>query len=252
MSIHMSIQLLHLFDHAAPVLAHAGEEGGIWEIFKHLPPAHPILVNFTAALIPTAIGADLIGRWRGRESLASVGWWLIALAAVVTPFTALAGWLWLGDMGGGDRPAMVVHKWLGTAIAAVVVAMALWRWSIRRWNTPRQTPRQTAGETAGETADIGPGAAYLVVGVLFVLSLAAQGHLGGMMSFGSSEGGGHEHVGHAEADHATDHAGGHVEGEPSTSQPSAGGLQWRDSIPVADAAADSTRQQEPAGAAHDH
>ena len=166
------------------ILAH-GDEGGAWQLFLQPPPLHPILVNLTAGLIPVAVGFDLLGRWLRRESLASAGFWMTMVAAAVTPFTALAGWLWMDDMGGGGE-AMVIHKWLGTALAAIIVALAVWRWSIRRRHAPQRltlTERDTFRRAAPDR-HAGPGAAYLAVAVLFVLSLAVQGHLGGMMSFG--------------------------------------------------------------------
>ena len=157
---------------------------GVLDLFLQLPPAHPILVNLTAGLIPAAVGFDLAGRLAKRESLASAGFWMMMLAAVVTPLTALSGWLWMDDMGSaGD--AITLHKWLGTALAAVVVLLAVWRFAIRRRPvateltlTPNDTFRRA---TAGRA---GPGAAYLSVAVLFVLALVAQGHIGGMLSFG--------------------------------------------------------------------
>ena len=88
-------------------------------------------------------------------------------------------------MGGGGE-AMVIHKWLGTALATIIVALAIWRWSIRRRHAPERltlTERDTFRRAAPDR-HAGPGAAYLTVAVFFVLSLAVQGHLGGMMSFG--------------------------------------------------------------------
>ena len=157
---------------------------GVLDLFLQLPPAHPILVNLTAGLIPAAVGFDLVGRLAKRESMASAGFWMMMLAAVVTPLTALSGWLWMDDMGSaGD--AITFHKWLGTVLAAVVVALAAWRWAVRRRHVGTEltlTPHDTFRRSPrGPT---GPGPAYLSVAVLFVLALIAQGHLGGMLSFG--------------------------------------------------------------------
>ena len=146
-------------------LAH-GVEDGFWRLFLQWPPLHPILVNVTAGLIPAAVGFDLLGRLTRRESLASAGFWMTMLAAAVTPFTALTGWLWMDEMG--HSTALTVHQWLGFGIAAAVVALAAWRWTRRRSSSA--------------------GAAYLSASVLFVLALAFQGHIGGMMSFGEPEG----------------------------------------------------------------
>src|SRR4051812_9647620 len=52
---------------------------------------HPILVNFTAALVPVSVGSDILGRIFGKQTLRDTGWWTCCFAAVITPFTAIAG-----------------------------------------------------------------------------------------------------------------------------------------------------------------
>ncbi len=133
-----------------------------------LPPLHPILVNFTAALLPVSVISDVLGVVLRKESLKTAGWWTLLYAAVLTPFTAFAGWLWMRSMADMDHPQMSVHKWLGMALAAVFIAMVLWRWRIyRRGNSPSNV--------------------YLgAVGVV-VIALVIQGHLGGTMSFGTTD-----------------------------------------------------------------
>src|SRR5438067_802217 len=81
------------------------------------PPLHPILVNFTAALLPASFLSDLLGVVLRKEALKSAGWWTLLYAATVTPVTAVAGWLWMRSMGDMDHSEMSVHKWLGTALA---------------------------------------------------------------------------------------------------------------------------------------
>ena len=121
-----------------PLLETTLGDSGVWQLFTQTPPLHPILVNLTAGLIPAAVAFDLIGRWLGRASLTSTGFWMTSLAAVVTPFTALAGWLWMNDMDHGGE-AMVVHKWLGTVFAALMLGLAGWRWYERRRETRPET-----------------------------------------------------------------------------------------------------------------
>ena len=133
-----------------------------------LPPLHPILVNFTAALVPASFVSDALGRLLRKQSLTSAGWWLLFYAAVITPFTALAGWLWLGQMEGMDMPQMSIHKWLGTGLAIVFVPLVYWRWRLHR------DARQ-------------PGWKYLSVAAAVVAAVAVQGHLGGMMTFGAEQ-----------------------------------------------------------------
>jgi len=124
---------------------------------------HPILVNFTAALIPISLFSDVLDRILGKQSLRDTGWWTLCFAAVITPFTALAGWLFWMEGDDGVRE-MMIHKWLGTSAAVIVVGLAVWRW----WFFKK---------------DRRPNIAYLVVALAVVGALVYQGHLGGEQSF---------------------------------------------------------------------
>ena len=85
---------------------------------------HPILVNFTAALIPISFISDVLNRITGKTSLRDTGWWTLCFAAIITPLTALAGWLfWSHDMDDGVR-GMTIHKWLGTSAAVLLIGAA--------------------------------------------------------------------------------------------------------------------------------
>lgn len=138
-----------------------------WQSFFTPPPLHPILVHFTAALVPVSFLCDLLGRMLRRQSLLSAGWWTLVVATVVTPLTALSGWLWMRQLDGMDHAEMFIHRWMGISLSAVLPVLAVWR---GRENTPGV-----------------PGVLYLVAAGLFVLALSVQGHLGGMMSFGAAE-----------------------------------------------------------------
>lgn len=140
------------------LLSH-GESAG-WQ----LPPLHPFLVNFTAALIPLSVLSDWLGRFLKNDSLNAAAWWMMVYAAVVTPFTAAAGWWWRIQ---GNHPVdgtMWWHQWLGTSMAVVAVGLVLWRWRVRR---------------AGQT----PGMGYLTAGTIAVAVLVVQADLGAQMSF---------------------------------------------------------------------
>jgi uncharacterized membrane protein len=138
---------------------------------KWMPPhspeeIHPILVNFTAALLPLALLSDALGRIFRRKSLNDAGWWMTLYAALITPLTAAAGWWWK-HAAGSDLPAslIAVHQWLGTTIAVLFIVLVFWRWVIRKRGNI-------------------PGPAYLVVELFVVLALVYQGSLGGKMLFG--------------------------------------------------------------------
>ena len=146
------------------LLAHAGDAAGS-SGGGNFPPIHPILVNFTAALIPTSFAADLLGRMLKYSSLRSTGWWTLLLATLVTPLTVLVGWLWMRSMGDMDHWQMKHHLWLGVAVAAALVPVMLWRGWLQRGERPI-------------------GVTYFVVAAILMGGLGLQGELGGAMSFG--------------------------------------------------------------------
>ena len=124
---------------------------------------HPILVNFTAALVPVSVASDFIGRLFQRESLRGTGWWTLFYATIITPFTAITGWLfWMSDDNG--VAGMTIHKWLGSGLAVLLFVLFAWRW---RFQKKQQWPTL----------------AYFFLGAIFVAALAYQGHLGGEQVF---------------------------------------------------------------------
>jgi uncharacterized membrane protein len=147
------------------LLANAGDGAGWFPLTP--PPIHPILVNFTAALVPASLVSDVLGRTLRNQSLISAAWWMLVYAAAITPLTALAGWLWLRQIGDMDHPQMAVHKWLGTALALGLLGLLSWRWRIHR------------------RTESAPSWLYLTCTAVVVAALALQGHLGGTMSFDS-------------------------------------------------------------------
>jgi uncharacterized membrane protein len=127
---------------------------------------HPILVNFTAALLPLALLSDLLGRWLKRSSLHSAAAWMVLYAAIITPLTGAAGWWWKIKSAGTLPPDLItVHQWLGTSLAVIFIVLAVWRWRLYKQNALPTLP-------------------YLVFAFVAVLALIYQGSLGGAMVFG--------------------------------------------------------------------
>ncbi len=148
-----------------------GENGAAHGLPGFRPPRspqelHPILVNFTAALLPLALLSDLLGLWLKRSSLHSTAAWMVLYAAIITPLTGAAGWWWKSQSAGALPPQLiVVHQWLGTSLALVFIVLAVWRWRLYRQNAV-------------------PTLTYLAFAVVAVLALVYQGSLGGAMVFG--------------------------------------------------------------------
>jgi uncharacterized membrane protein len=127
---------------------------------------HPILVNFTAALVPTSFASDVLGRALRKRSLHDAAYWMLVFATAITPFTAIAGLLWKRSVGDAlPASAIHTHQWLGISLAAIFIVLALWRWKIHSHSEA-------------------PGFLYLVFAFLIVLALTYQGTLGGAMVFG--------------------------------------------------------------------
>jgi uncharacterized membrane protein len=124
---------------------------------------HPILVHFTAALVPVSFAADLAAKAAHRRSLADAAWWMLLVAALVTPLTAATGW-WLrlkvGQSQSDLDPIMTAHQWLGTGLVLLFVGLCAWRGMLQHKN-------------------VSPGWRYLLCGCIVVLLTAYQGHLGG-------------------------------------------------------------------------
>lgn len=124
---------------------------------------HPLLVNFTEALIPVSFASDLLAWKFHEESLRDTAWWTMLFAAIITPFTAVTGWLfWMKDDNGVT--GMAIHKWLGTSFVAIAILVVLWRWSFYRQKRWASVP-------------------YLVLLFIAVLALILQGHLGAKQVF---------------------------------------------------------------------
>lgn len=128
---------------------------------------HPMLVNFTAAMVPASLGSDLAGRILRRPSLTASAWWMLVYATAITPLTALAGFWWKKRVNDALTPKLVAqHQWLGLALVASFVVLLLWRRSAYRVSGP-------------------PSWAYLTFAAVLVVALVLQGVLGGAMLFGS-------------------------------------------------------------------
>lgn len=99
-----------------------------------LQELHPSLVHFPIALLPVAIGADLLGRLTGSKPLLEIGRRLIPLAAGAAALAAVAGLAAQEEVQveGEALDALITHRNLNLALVATATAMAAWRSSRQR------------------------------------------------------------------------------------------------------------------------
>ena len=131
-------------------------------------PLHPILVHFTIGLVGASFIFDFLGRWTGSLSLATAGWWTIALAiplTVATVITGLISRLRVPVAEGRALRYLRLHTALGPTFFGCLIAVGVWRASF--WT----------GETRLSLW-------YLIVLGLLVLLMTIQGYLGGELVYG--------------------------------------------------------------------
>jgi uncharacterized membrane protein len=132
--------------------------------WQHL---HPILVNFTAALVPISVASDVLAKLTRFESLKSTAWWTLLFATLITPLTVFAGWFWRFSLPDAAFPEDTIfkHQWLGTLCVLLFLILVIWRGRMFLKNQ----------ETTYS---------YLFAAFIVIAALMYQGSLGGEMVFG--------------------------------------------------------------------
>jgi uncharacterized membrane protein len=127
-----------------------------------LQELHPSMVHFPIALLPVAIGADLLGRLTGSRALLNVGKTAMGIAAAGAATAATTGLIAQQEVNadGEALDMLITHRNLNLAATAVATAMATWR--------------------SGEEE---PSAAYLALGLASIGLVTYTAYLGGHMVY---------------------------------------------------------------------
>lgn len=97
-------------------------------LFQWFGRLHPALVHFPIAFFPAALLTALAGR--RRPSFSAPVQFLVVAGGVFAPIAALSGWI--TGTTADPEPILAYHRWLGVAVGASGVALAVWAWR-RPW-----------------------------------------------------------------------------------------------------------------------
>lgn len=122
---------------------------------------HPFAVHFPIALFPVALVALVLARRRGEavELIRA----LIVVAGAASVVAAVLGWLNGGLVMADEDIVLMLHRWLGTGLAAMAAVIGFWAWRRR--------------------ASVASGRMVAALSVLVAL-LLVQGFLGGSVTHG--------------------------------------------------------------------
>lgn len=132
-----------------------------------LEQMHPSLVHLPIALLPLAIGADLLGAVTGHRSLRNFGRRAIYAAAIGAAASVVTG-LIAGEevnVEGPSRDKLMTHRNLNGLATIVTFGMAAWRSGHRQ-----------------------PNAGYFAAGICGIGVLAYTAYLGGQLVYESGVG----------------------------------------------------------------
>lgn len=110
-------------DHAA-AMAEAAPKSFVARVVSWVGRTHPFAVHFPIALFPVALVALVLARRRGEtvELIRA----LIVVAGAASVVAAILGWFTGGFTLVDDDPVHLWHRWIGTALAGIGGAVALW------------------------------------------------------------------------------------------------------------------------------
>ena len=122
---------------------------------------HPFAVHFPIALFPVALIALILARRRGEPTGLIRA--LIVAGGAASVLAGILGWLNGGLAITDSDPVLQWHRWLGTGLALISGAVALWAWRRR--------------------ARVNSAAMVYLLGLIVVL-LLVQGFLGASVTHG--------------------------------------------------------------------
>jgi uncharacterized membrane protein len=124
---------------------------------------HPIFVHFAIAMTVVAVVLDAVGRWQDRVTWQQAGRLNLSLGVGGLALAVVSGWFENrlprvpGPFAAQAGQLLAYHEYLGFGLLGLFAFLLIWRWRVQG-----QVP-----------------ISFLVLALLGVIGLAAQGYLGG-------------------------------------------------------------------------
>jgi uncharacterized membrane protein len=126
---------------------------------------HTLVIHFPIAMFVGALGVEIFGLWRRNPVYQSAAHVMLIVGAVGAIIAAFLGWFAGGFYLTDRNQILMLHRWLGTAIAGAGVVL------IYLSATARRAPEQ-------------PRTIYWVALALMTIAIAVQGYIGGSFMHG--------------------------------------------------------------------
>ena len=128
---------------------------------KFLGHFHPLLVHLPIGFLVLLGLMELVAIFKKYQHIAAARGFILLILAPAAVVTATCGWL-LAAGGGYNHHILFWHRWLGTTVAVLSVALlAIWLWR----------------------KNVGPAYYSVLLPALVIMAIAA--HFGGSLTFGS-------------------------------------------------------------------
>ena len=112
-------------------------------------PIHPILVHFVIAMVFFSFVCDVIGYFTHRQRLFEVSVWNLIIASICIFLAVIFGQFEAGlaQPYEAAEGALSLHTIMGWSLAALTVAIAAWRFVIRRQTPLKVSPLYLGAST---------------------------------------------------------------------------------------------------------
>lgn len=137
-------------------------------LMSWLGRAHVLVIHFPIAMFIGALGVELFGLWRGNRDYERAAQIMLAVGAIGAVVAAFLGWFAGGFYLTDRNTVLMIHRWLGTAIAAAGLLLLYLSASARR---APDKPRTVYWAGLGA----------------LTIAIAVQGYLGGSFMHGGMD-----------------------------------------------------------------